>query len=189
MNHFDNPNFDIAEYINFPGLEKLNRIALYLDYGISTTIKKQMPNITVNDEKLYAKELLNNYLKGDMHSFTSKNNIRNNIYTIGNKNLINLFLKTMIEKHAYNILIRKMQGSAEYSDQCANYITNRIGKKHYSDIIEWLTNDFDNIEEIISNYVDLFYKRDVEERLDFEKLTEKSQDTELAIKFLSLEVE
>jgi len=47
MNHFDNPNFDIAEYINFPGLEKLNRIALYLDYGISTTIKKQMPNITV----------------------------------------------------------------------------------------------------------------------------------------------
>lgn len=186
MNNFDNTNFDINEYIKAPTLEKLNRIAIYLDYSLSTTIKKQIPNISISDEKLYAKELLNNYFKGDMHSFTSKNNIRNNIYTIGNKTLINLFLKTMIEKHAYNILVKHMQGSSEYRDQCANYITNRIGKNHYTDITEWLTNDYDNIEEIINNYVDFAYGKSYNDHNDLDNLVSKNYETNKAFEFLSI---
>ena len=186
MNQFEDTSFDIKEYINVPTLEKLNRIAIYLYYSLLTTIKKQMPEINEQDEKLYAKELLNNYFKGDIHSFTSKNNIRNNIYTIGIDNLINLFLKSMIEKHAYNILIKHMEGSSEYRDQCANYITNRIGKNHYDDIIEWLKKDYDNIEEIIENYVDFVYKKSYNEHHDLDNLVSKNYETNRAFKMLNI---
>lgn len=176
--NFEDINFDVR---NNTFNNDLDKIALYLDYALNTTIKKQMPNISIKDEKLYAIKLLCNYFKGDMHSFTSKNNIRNNIYTIGNEKLTNLFLKCMIEKHAYNILIKKINGSSEYNDQCANYITNRIARNHYSDIIEWLNNDFDNIEEIIANYINIFYQRKYEDRLELEHLTEKNNVTNQAI--------
>jgi len=186
--NFEDMNFDINTYIGKNNLEGLNKIALYLDYAINVTIKKQLPDISLKDEKIYAKRLLYNYFKGDMHSFTSKYNIRNNIYTINNERLTELFLKCMIEKHAYNVLIKNIQGSSNYGDQCCNYITNRIARNRYNDIIEWLNNDFDNIEEIISNYVDIFYKRPYEERIDFEKLTAKNYDTNRAMNNLCLEV-
>ena len=76
--NFEDMNFDIKSYISSNDLDGLNRIKIYLDYALNTTIRKQMPEINFSDEKLYAKELLRNYFKGDMHSFTSKNNIRNN---------------------------------------------------------------------------------------------------------------
>lgn len=183
--NFEDSNFDIKTYVLKSNLEGLNRFKIYLDYALNTTIKKQLPDINFEDEKLYAKELLCNYIKGDMHSFTSKNNIRNNIYTIGNNILIKLFLKCMIEKHAYNILIKKMQGSSDYNDQCCNYITNRIGHNKYEDIIEWLNNDFDNIEEIINNYINIFYQRNYSECQDLETLTEKSDDTNKAMQMLN----
>ena len=184
--NFEDSNFDIKTYVLKSNLEGLNRFKIYLDYALNTTIKKQLPDINFEDEKLYAKELLCNYIKGDMHSFTSKNNIRNNIYTIGNNILIKLFLKCMIEKHAYNILIKKMQGSSDYNDQCCNYITNRIGHNKYEDIIEWLNNDFDNIEEIINNYINIFYKRNYSECQDLESLTTKSEDTKKAMLVLDI---
>lgn len=186
--NFEDINFDINSYIGKNDLNGLNKIGLYLDYALRVTIIKQIPNISFEDERIYAKELLNNYFKGDMHSFTSKNNIRNNIYTIGNERLIELFLKHMIEKHAYNVLIKKLEGSSKYSDQCCNYITNRIAHNRYNDIIEWLNSDFDNIEEIISNYVDIFYQREYDECLDFERLTAKNYDTSKAMNNLCLEV-
>lgn len=188
MNQFETPNFEVLVYLGDDKSEKLNKLKKYLDYSLSITIKKQIGEISFDDEKLYAKELLNHYLKGDMHSFTSKNNIRNNIYEIGNANLINLFLMAMIERHAYNVLVKNMQGSSKYRDQCANYITNRISKNHYSDIIEWLTNDFENIEEIIDNYIDLLYKSTEEEFLMLKEITSKKQDTALAMNQLILKV-
>ena len=184
--NFEEVEFDIKRYIGNNDLDGLNRVKIYLDYALNTTIKKQIPDINKSDERLYAKELLNNYFKGDMHSFTSKNNIRNNIYTISMNTLIKLFLKCMIEKHAYNVLIKNMQGSSEYNDQCCNYITNRVGHGHYDDIIEWLNNDFDNIEEIINNYVDIFYQRNYEECMDLENLTAKSEDTKKAMEILNI---
>lgn len=186
--NFGNSVFDINEYIGKNNLEGLNKIALYLDYALNTTIKKQMPNISIRDEKLYAKMLLCNYFKGDMHSFTSTNNIRNNIYTIGNERIIELFLKCMIEKHAYNVLIKKLEGSSKYGDQCCNYITNRIAHNRYNDIIEWLNNDFDNIEEIINNYVDVFYQKTFSDHADFDTLAKKHYDTNIALNNLCLEV-
>lgn len=182
---FKDVSFDITKYIENSNLDGLSRVKIYLDYALNTTIKKQMPEIGFSDEKLYAKELLYNYFKGDMHSFTSKDNIRNNIYTIGNATLVKLFLKCMIEKHAYNVLIKKIQGSSNYNDQCCNYITNRIAHNHYNDIIEWLNDDFDNVEEIINNYVDIFYQRDFQECQDLETLTEKSDDTNKAMQMLN----
>ena len=184
--NFEDINFDIKSYVKKDDLDGLNRIQIYLDYALNTTIKKQMPEININDERLYAKELLYNYFKGDMHSFTSKNNLRNNIYTIGNDSLVKLFLKCMIEKHAYNILIKKIQGSDAYNDQCCNYITNRISHNLYNDIIEWLNNDFDNIEEIINNYVNIFYQRSYQECQDLEMLTSKDASTKKAMEVLDI---
>ena len=183
--NFEDTNFNIREYVSKSDLAGLSRVKIYLDYALNTTIRKQLPNISLSDERLYAKELLCNYLKGDMHSFTSKNNIRNNIYTIGNNALIKLLLKCMIEKHAYNILIKKIEGSSNYNDQCCNYITNLIGRKHYQDIIEWLNNDFENMEEIINNYVNIFYQRDFNECKDLEQLTLRSNDTKKAMEELN----
>jgi hypothetical protein len=182
--NFESIDFDIKDYIKKNDLESLNIIKWYLDYALVTTIKRQLPDISLKDEKLYAKKLLSNYFKGDMHSFTSKNNIRNNIYSISNDRIIDLFLKCMIEKHAYNVLIMNMQGSSKYNDQCCNYITNRLAHNRYNDVIEWLNEDFDNIEELISNYVDIFYKRNNDECMDLEKLTEKGNDTSKAIENL-----
>ena len=184
--NFEDMNFDIKSYISSSDLDGLNRVKIYLDYALNTTIRKQMPEINFSDEKLYAKELLRNYLKGDMHSFTGKNNIRNNIYTIGNELLIKLFLKCMIEKHAYNTLIRKIEGSNDYNDQCCNYITNLIGRKHYGDIVEWLNNDFNNIEEIINNYINIYYQRNFEECSDLQKLAFKGDDTKKAMEVIDL---
>ena len=184
--NFEDINFEIKDYIKGTDLNELNKVKLYLDFALNTTITKQIPNINMNDERLYAKELLYNYFKGDMHSFTSKNNIRNNIYTINNETLIKMFLKLMIEKHAYNVLIKNMQGSDDYNDQCCNYITNRIAHNRYSDIIEWLNDDFDNIEEIVNNYVNIFYKRNEQECQDLEKLTSKSDDSKKAMEVLDL---
>lgn len=186
--NFDNDNFDIKEYIEKYDINGLNKIKLYLDYAIETTIKRQIPDINIKEEKLYAKKLLENYFKGDMHSFTSKNNIRNNIYTINNNKLIDLFLKCMIEKHAYNVLIMKMQGSSKYNDQCCNYITNRIAHNRYQDVIEWLNEDFDNIEELITTYVDVFYKRAVDECMDLQRLTENNPDSSKALGNLCLQI-
>ena len=183
--NFADASFDIKEYVTSDNLEGLNRVKIYLDYALNTTIRKQLPNISMNDEKLYAKELLCNYIKGDMHSFTSTNNIRNNIYTIGNDVLVKLLLKCMIEKHAYNVLIKHLEGSSDYNDQCCHYITNLIGRKHYHDIIEWINNDFDNVEEIVENYVKIFYQRDYNECQDLEQLTLKNEDTKKAMEALN----
>lgn len=180
---FANANFEIKQFKN-----DLDVVKDYLDYSLETTIKKQIPDININDERLYAKEILCNYFKGDMHSFTSKDNIRNNIYTIGNDNLIKLFLKCMIERHAYNVLIKKIEMPQKYSEQCCRYITNRIAKNHYNDIIEWLNNDFDNIEEIIENYVVIFYKRNKEECKDLETLASQNIETDRALDNLKNEV-
>ena len=79
-----------------------------------------------------------------------------------------------------------MQGSSEYNDQCCNYITNRIGHSKYEDIIEWLNDDFDNIEEIVNNYINIFYQRDYSECQDLEKLTIKSEDTKKAMVVLDV---
>lgn len=186
--NFESVNFDIKEYIENNNLDSLNIIKEYLDYALVTTIKRQLPDVTLKDERLYAKKLLSNYFKGDMHSFTSKNNIRNNIYSIHNERIIDLFLKCMIEKHAYNVLIMNMQGSSKYNDQCCNYITNRIAHNRYSDVIEWINDDFDNMEELIKNYVDVFYKRSKEECMDLERLTEKGNDTSKAMGNLCLQI-
>lgn len=181
--NFKDTDFEIKKYIH--DLDILNN---YLEFALETTILRQIPNVSLKDEKLYAKEILCNYYKGDMHAFTSAYNIRNNIYTIGNERLTDLFLKYMIIKQAYNVLIKKIDVSNKYSDQCCRYITNRIARKHYSDILEWLNNDMDNIEEIIINYTTIFYKRNSEECKDLELLAEQTEETSNALKNLNVEV-
>lgn len=182
--NFEDVNFSIDKYVGDVSIDGLNRIKIYLDYSLNTTIKKQIPDINIVDEKLYAKELLCNYFKGDLHAFTSKNNIRHNIYKIGNDMLLKLFIKCMIEKQAYNILIKKIEGSSNYGDQCCNYITNRVARDHYDDVIEWLNDDFDNIEELINNYVNIFYQRKYEECMDLQKLAFEHEMTARAIRNL-----
>lgn len=187
MNQFDENDFEIDTILGKDKRENLNKIAIYLDYALNKTILRQIPDITPNDEKYYAKKILINYINGDMHSFTSKANIRNNIYKIGINNLIKLFLKTMIEKQAYNVLIKKINGSDNYRDQCANYITNRIRKNHYNDILEWLNSDNENIEEIISNYIDMTYKKSLSDHFNLEALTTKNYETNKAMEILYLQ--
>lgn len=182
--NFEDVNFSIDKYVSSVDIDGLNRIKIYLDYSLNATIKKQIPDINIVDEKLYAKELLCNYFKGDLHAFTSKNNIRHNIYKIGNDMLLKLFIKCMIEKQAYNILIKKIEGSSNYGDQCCNYITNRVARDHYDDVIEWLNDDFDNIEELINNYVNIFYQRKYEECMDLQKLAFEHETTARAIRNL-----
>lgn len=179
--NFEDANFDVNSYVENESIDGLNRVKIYLDYSLNTTIKKQIPDISLSDEKMYAKEILYNYFKDDLHAFTSKNNIRHNIYSIGNDVLTKLFIKCMIEKQAYNVLIKKIEGSSDYNDQCCNYITNRVAHGHYDDIIEWLNDDFENMEEIINTYVDIFYQRKYEECIDLQKLAFEENMTNKAI--------
>ena len=56
----------------------------------------------------------------------------------------------------------------------------------YDDIIEWLNDDFDNIEEIINNYVNIFYQRDYQECQDLELLANKDSNTKKALEILDI---
>lgn len=184
MLEFNDINFDIEEFMGKDNIGSLNNISTYLDYSINTTITKQIPNIDEETEKLYAKQILNNYFRGDRNSFTSKNNIRNNVAKIGYQRLINLFIKAMIEKQAYNVTVKHMLNTNDYPA----YITNMISRGHYSDIITWLTSNTENIEEAISNYVDLIYRKDIELKSNLEYITIKDYETNKAMEQLNLEM-
>lgn len=184
MLDFENTNFDIETFIGRNNLENLHNVSNYLDYALHSTIIKQIPNVDKDDEKEYAKQILRKYLSGDLHFFTSKNNIRNNIRKIEPNRLINLFIKAMIEKHAYDVTVKQRLITNDNSA----YVCNMISRGLYSDVITWLKTDAENIEEIMSNYVDFIYDEDDEVKRNLEYLTTKDVETNKAMEKLNLEL-
>lgn len=98
---FNNPNFDRESYLAVSGFVGLDNISNFLNYGIHTTITKQLGNIPIENEQYYAQQILMNYFKGDKHFLTSTNGIRETIGGISNTTLKMMLCKTAIEYHAF----------------------------------------------------------------------------------------
>ena len=182
--NFSNPNFNIKDIIN-NNVDSLNDISLYVDFAITSTIHKQVQDIDLDTEKQYAKNILNNFFKMNDNAFTSCYNIRNNMITIGRKEIKNMLIKNMIERDAFNKVVKKLLNATDYIDKLAKDISKTIADGRIDEINSWIDK---NIELLIDNYVERKYLSDMEYRQDYESLVYDDYVTNRALEQLNLEM-
>jgi len=180
MPEFDyiNPNFDIENMPCFNNVDGLKDISQYLDFALSSTIKKQIPNVTENYEKKLATDILNRYMNGETVAFTKKYNIRNNMNKIGRERIKNLLLKTLIEKYEYNTRVLHKLNSNDFNDQCATYVTSVAYNGELDENTDWIQNC---IPCFIEMYIEDGYGKSMEVKNHREDLC---YDDSIAIKAL-----
>lgn len=182
--NFSNPNFNIKDIIN-NNVDSLNDISLYVDFAITSTIHKQVQDIDFDTEKKYAKNILNNFFKMNDNAFTNCYNIRNNMVTIGRKEIKNMLIKNMIERDAFNKVVKKLLNVTDYIDKLAEDISKTIAEGRMDEINSWIDK---NIESLIDNYVEKKYLCDMEYRQDYECLVYEDYVTNRALEQLNLEM-
>ena len=181
------PNFDITGIPCFNNIDGLTDISNYLDFGISSTIHKQFPNITLESEKNYAKIILKKYMNGDSSLFTRKYGIRHNINQIGQEKIKNLLLKTLIEKGEVNRRILHRLTPQDFSDECADYITTitYCGQLDEAKNKVWIK---DNMTTFIDIYVDECYGKSPDQKAEREEMCYGNPFTTKALEQLNLEM-
>lgn len=179
-------NFDIRSIEFFDKFNGLKEIENYLDFAISTTIRRQIPDITPQKEKACAIELLNKYIFGaDKPVFTRQYNVRNNMNAISYKQIKNLFVKMLVEKTAYDRRVGHKLVATEYKDQCAQYVTEVAASGQLDQISDWINS---NITTFIEIYVDERYKKDEFVKNNMESASYENPLTNKAIEKLNLEI-
>lgn len=179
------PNFDVTNMPCFNNVDGLKDISCYLDFGIKSTIHKQIPNITPEAEKYYAKIILKKYMDGDKVSFTSQYGIRQNVDKIGYEKIKALLLKTLIEKGEYNRRVLHLLTPQNFEDQCADYITNIIYSGQLEANEDWILG---NIGSFIDIYVNECYDLSPELKDQREELCYGNSVTTKALEQLNLEM-
>lgn len=182
---FMNPDFNIKDNPNFNDIYGLIDISQYLDFAISQTIHKQLPNVTKEQEKYYATMILNNYMSGDDGAFTSQYGIRGNIREIGRNKIQSLLLKTLIEKDEYNKRVLHKLNSSDFKDNCAEYINHIINNGRLDEQIDWVIN---NIPIFIDIYIQEVYGLSIENKRHSEQLCRESYFSNQSLEQLNLEM-
>lgn len=182
---FMTPEFRVENSPNFNDIYGLIDISQYLDFAISQTIHKQIPNVTEEQERYYATMILNNYMSGYNHAFTSQYGIRGNISEIGRDKIQSLLLKTLIEKDEYNKRVLHKLRSQDYGDNCAEYINSVINNGRLDEQIDWVIT---NIPVFINIYIQEVYGLSVENKKHREQLCHESYFSNLSLEKLNLEM-
>lgn len=187
MLDYINQNFDVESMPNFNNVDGLKAISSYLDFAISSTIRKQIPNITPEGEKYYAKIILENYMNGDARAFTSQHNIRSNVIAIGQERIKSLLLKTMIETGEYNRRVLHQLVPQDQNSEIANVVTNIVysGQIDEEENRSWMQS---NIESFIEVYVDECYGKPDDIKDQREELCYGNDMTRRALEQLNLEM-
>ena len=184
MNYM-NTNFDITMIECFNNLDGLQEISNYLDFALHTTIRKQLPNISEEDEVKYANVILQRYLNGDKNSFTSNYNIRGNMEKVGTDKLRFLLYKSLIERNAYNERVLHMLSPTEYIDQCCAYVSSETAKGNLDKLQDWLKQ---NETYFIESYSEFSYKKSNEIKQNSYAIALENPDCSKALEQLNLEM-
>ena len=151
-------NFDLKSVTNQNIIESLDFFEEYMDFAINSTITKQMPNLSEDDERKWASVLLTNYLNGDANAFTSSFGIRNKINECGQNKVAELLIKAAIEKNAFEqSVMRKLIPENEKEFICED-IVKRVYSGKYQEVVDLVKNNPVYQENLINNYVEFKYR-------------------------------
>ena len=179
------PTFDIMNIPCFNNVDGLKDISQYLDFAISSTIYKQKPNVTMEQEKKYAATILKGFMSGDLAAFTSQYNIRKNMQKIGPEKLKALLLKSLLETQAYNERVLHQLSAASFKDQCANYITESAYNGQLKENESWIMS---NIPSFIDMYIEDRYREGIDKKEQLEAICYSNPKTLRAVEQLNLQM-
>lgn len=183
MNYTDT-NFDITNIEHFNSVDGLIEISNYLDFALSTTIHKQLPNISREQEKWYAAEKLKLLsIDGIEKNFSRDFNIRTNISKIGRDKIKFLICKYLIERQAYNERVAHMMIPTEFIDQAAQYLTEQVRIGNFDQIQDWINQYMGNF---IDSYISSQYNSDMKEQ--FSAMALENPNCAKALTQLNLEM-
>lgn len=151
-------NFDLKNITNQNTIESLDFFEEYIDFAINSTLTKQMPNLSEDDERKWAGVLLTNYLNGDANAFTSSFGIRNKINECNQNKVAELLIKAAIEKNAFEqSVMRKLIPGNELEFICED-ITKRMFTGNYQETINLVKTNPVYQKNLIDNYIGLKYR-------------------------------
>lgn len=178
-------SFDIQNNPCFNNIDGLKDISDYLDFAISSTIRKQYPNVTEQQERKFAVTILENFMLGNANAFTSQYNIRANMRIIGLEKIKFLLIKTLIEKDAMNKRILHKLIPENYYDECAEYLTNVAYSGGLDQQEEWIRT---SIPAFVDVYVKEVYGKDNEDKKQREDICYENIANSKALEQLNLEM-
>ena len=188
MVNFNKPNFDYNKFFNESGIQGLENISAFIDFGIHTTIVKQLGNINQETETRYAINLLKNFTDGNKNTFTNSNNIRTIINTIEPFKLVLIFIKSAIERYAFNVINLNKKSFDTNEDKIAETIVEQIADGNLNDIIDWISSDERILPILIENYIYMSYKKDNQLRKVYNYIVSNCDKSKKAMKQLNLKL-
>jgi len=188
MIDFNDSNFDRDSFFNVRGVEGLENISNFIDFGIRSTIFKQINGINEDLENRYAKQILTNFMKGESKAFTSSNGIRASIITIDKFKIDTIMIKSMIDRHAFNVERLHKLSFTEKTDKIAKMISEFVADGNLVDVLNWINSDQGIMKILIDNYVDIAYQKDLELKEAYAYMTHRNDITNKAMEQLNLEL-
>ena len=181
-------NTDIKSFLNKSGIQGLENISEYMNYGIHSTIINQFGNISPELENKYASKILNNFMVGKSNAFTSSNNIRRNITSIDKFKITILLIRSAIERYAFNAIEKQQTNFENDEDKVSQTITELVARGDLNDVLTWIKSDHRIIQMLIENYVALSYQSDKKLRDIYTQITNSHPKTNKALEQLNLEL-
>ena len=189
MVKFNNPNFDYNRFFNEGGIQGLENISSFIDFGIHYTITKQLGNIDNELENKYAINILKSYTEGNKNVFTNSCDIRNVINTIEPYKIILILIKSAIERYAFNIINLNKKTFKANDDKIAETIVEQMIDGNLENILEWIDTDKRILPILIENYIYMSYKKDNQLRKVYNYIVSNCTKAKKAMKKLSLLVD
>ena len=183
-----NINQNMNDFLNRSGIEGLENISEYINYGIHSTIKKQMGNVRPELEARYAQKLLNNHMNGNTNAFTSSNGIRSAIRSIDPFKIKALLIKSAIERHAFSMVEDHKISFESDAEKVSQAVTELVANGDMTDVLTWLDSDNRVVEILVESYVALSYQSDKELRDAYDRITNSHPKTVKALEKLNLEL-
>lgn len=189
MAKFNNPNFDYNRFFNEGGIQGLENISAFIDFGLHYTINKQLGNIDNELENKYAINILKSYTEGNKNVFTNSCDIRKIINTIEPYKIILILVKSAIERYAFNIINLNKKTFKANDDKIAETIVEQMIDGNLENILEWIDTDKRILPILIENYIYMSYKKDNQLRKVYNYIVSNCPKAKKAMKRLSLLVD
>lgn len=185
MVNFNKPNFDYNRYFNESGIQGLENISSFIDFGIHSTIIKQLGNIDDELENKHAINLLISFTEGNKNVFTNSFDIRKTIDTIEPYKIVLIFIKSAIERYAFNIINLNKKNFDSNEDKIAETIVEQIIDGNLDSILDWINTDERILPILIENYIYMSYKKDNQLRKVYNYIVSNCNKAKKAMKRLN----
>lgn len=185
---FNNPNFELNSFLNASGIEGLENISEFINFGIHSTITKQMGNVRPELEARYAQKLLNNHMNGNTNAFTNSNGIRATIHSIDPFKIKALLIKSAIERHAFSMGEEHKISFESDAERLSQAVTELLANDDITNVLTWIDSDSRVVEILVESYVALSYQSDKELRDAYDRITNSHPETAKALLQLNLEL-